>query len=66
MTIDDAMKRIEELEQRIRLLESRPIYYPVPTPYPYPYPYVQPVIPYGPTYVGGQTCGPVTITWANC
>ena len=38
MTLKQAVARIEELEKRVRELEARPIFIPVPQPYPVPSP----------------------------
>lgn len=53
--LKDLEAKIAELEQRIKSLETRPIYWPVYIPQPYPY-YVPPVLPYWPAYPV-VTCG---------
>lgn len=47
-TTEDLLKRIEELEQRIRSLEARPVY--LPMPYPVAVPLQGPVIPRPPLW----------------
>jgi hypothetical protein len=57
MTNDELLKRIEELEQRVRSLEARPVY--VPMPYPISPAPVYPTYPQNPWWSYPiVTCGP--------